>query len=149
MKRYYTLLRRLTLTTLCALLCVTAALAQNRIDRKIDHRTGSGASNFTSVVKRNPDTRKVEKVVKVLTVGGWEANGFTDAFYAEAHTGSFTEKRDEATGSVTLLLTVSTAKAERIYMLEGRVPRPYAKEAKPYVGSAKITVIVVYKGGKG
>ena len=149
MKRYYTLLRRLTLTTLCALLCATAALAQNRIDRKLDRRTGNGASNFTSVVKRNPDTRKVEKVVKVLTVGGWEANGFADAFYDEAHTGSFTEKRDEATGSVTLLLTVSTAKAERIYMLEGRVPRPYAKEAKPYVGSAKITVIVVYKGGKG
>ena len=149
MKRYHTLLRRLTLTTLCALLCATAALAQNSIDRKIDHRTANGASNLTAVVKRNPDTRKVEKVMKVLTVGGWEANSFADAFYAEANKGSFTEKRDEGSGSVTLLLTVSTAKAERIYMLEGRVPRPYAKEAKPYVGSAKITVIVVYKNGKG
>ena len=106
MKRYHTILRRMTLTTLCALLCATAALAQNSIDRKIDHRTANGASNLTAVVKRNPDTRKVEKVVKVLTVGRWEANSFADAFYAEAHKGSFTEKRDEASGSVTLLLTV-------------------------------------------
>lgn len=148
MKLYHTLLHRMALTALCALLYATATLAQNSIDRKIDHRTANGASNLTAVVKRNPDTRKVEKVVKVLTVGGWEANSFADAFYAEASTGSFTEKRNEATGAITLMLMVSTAKTERIYMLEGKATRPYAKGAKPYIGSAEITVIVAYKGGK-
>ncbi|MCR4764581.1 MAG: DUF5024 domain-containing protein, partial [Bacteroidaceae bacterium] len=52
--------------TLIMLITTLSISAQNAIDKAVDEYSSIGKSTFTSAVERDPQTRKVLKVVKVL-----------------------------------------------------------------------------------
>lgn len=97
------------------LLTMVAARAQNCIDGLIEKSSLVGSGTFTSAVERDPATRKVKKVVKMLELGSTGSEKFEKAFRQEARQGDFTEtvKGDR----VSLLLTVDGQKSTRVYML--------------------------------
>ena len=97
------------------ILSLTQVQAQNSIDKMVENFSTAGSSSFTSVVERDPATRKVNKVVKVLTVEGYQSKKFHTAFMKEKDTGTFTQQRQA--GSETLMLTCDKPQQVRIYML--------------------------------
>lgn len=109
-------MKKTLLTLIVCLLAAIPAAAQNKIDRLVEKYSTVGSSQFTSVVKRNPQTRQVEKVVKVLKINQGKVKELREAFMEESSTGTFREKKED--GQTTLLLTVETPQAVRIYMLE-------------------------------
>lgn len=119
-----------------------AATAQNSIDNLVDKYSTTGSSKFTSAVERNPKTRAVVKVVKVLEISGWlDIRPFINAFKNEARTGDFTERHDD--DDLVMMLTTKSDSRNRIYML---------KAQGGYTGSkgrryeyTKITIIVKYR----
>lgn len=111
------------------------ASAQNRIDKMLEHISGSGINTFTSVVERDPSTRKVTKVVKMLKTTSMNVEVFRDAFKAEAHTGTFQEILSG--NQVTMVLTVVQKNTTRVYMLT------YDKRMKGF--DASVTAIVKFK----
>ena len=60
------MIRRLILILFFTLGTLLAAMAQNSIDRQVERYSAIGQSRFTSAVERDPRTRRVQKVVKVL-----------------------------------------------------------------------------------
>lgn len=68
---------------ICCLAAMPAA-AQNRIDELVDNFSTTGSAKFTSVIDRDPKTRRVQKVVKVLEMHSVQAAKFREAFNAEA-----------------------------------------------------------------
>lgn len=104
---------------LAACTAVTAA-AQNSIDRLASEFSVSGGS-YTSVVKRNPETRKVEKVVKELVTDMSPAvtGRFEKAFRDEAETGTLINM-NQNTGKHTMILTVDTKESTCVYMMRER-----------------------------
>lgn len=125
------------LFVLCLLLLIgTMVSAQNRIDELVENHSCLGSSTFTSVVDRDPGTRKINKVVKVLQIPGHQAKTFQQAFLKERNTGSFGQKRDGQ--DETLTLTVETKDRVRIYMLQMKMAGGIS------CTSAKVTVIVKY-----
>lgn len=97
------------------LLTMVAARAQNSIDGLIEKSSLVGSCTFTSAVERDPITRKVKKVVKMLELGSTSSEKFEKAFRQEARQGYSTEmiKGD----SVSLMLMVDGQKSTRVYML--------------------------------
>ncbi len=121
-----------TVTLLILLLMVVIpGRAQNRIDRMVEDYSTVGTSSFTSVVERDPNTRQVKKVVKVLTLPGHQTSQFHDAFLKEKATGTFTEQQQS--GVQTLTLTCEKPAQTRLYML------------RRTSGSGKVTIIVKMK----
>ena len=57
---------KMFLCTLALLFTSLGLFAQNAIDKAVDEYSSIGNSKFTSAVERDPQTRKVLKVVKVL-----------------------------------------------------------------------------------
>lgn len=107
---------RKTVTLLILLLMVVIpGRAQNSIDRMVEDYSTVGTSSFTSVVERDPKTRQVKKVVKVLTLPGHQTSQFHDAFLKEKATGTFTEQQQS--GMQTLTLTCEKPAQTRLYML--------------------------------
>ena len=53
--------------------CAASALGQNSIDRLVEDCSSVGRSKFTSAVERDPKTRKIQKVVKVLELSDADA----------------------------------------------------------------------------
>lgn len=124
--------------TLCAsLLFAVAAQAQNSIDNLVDDFSTLGSSKFTSVVERNPKTRQVVKVVKVLEVPGIQVGKLRNAFLKEKNTGNFSYSKDGH--EETMTLTTETRKKVRIYMLRTQMAGQYA------YSSAKVTLIARYR----
>ncbi|MGM9700247.1 MAG: DUF5024 domain-containing protein [Prevotella sp.] len=120
-------MKRLTLL-LCLLAAFMAqATAQNKIDQMVDKFAATGDCTFTSVVERNTKTKRVEKVVKMLTTEGKSVGNLRNAFEEEARNGTLTEKRED--GVTTLVLTTQDSKTNRIYMLriEDEKMRPKIK----------------------
>lgn len=117
-------------------LSTVVAMAQNSIDRLVERVSGVD-NKFTSAVERDPKTGGVVKVVKMI-----ERNGYTNirpyisAFKKEKQTGNFTEKRDDE--SLMLMLVVSSAKQNRIYMFTAKMNR----HVSDWAYSMKLTVIV-------
>ncbi len=105
--------------------------AQNSIDRVVEDFSTVGSSTFTSVVERDPDTHKVKKVVKVLTVPGHQAGKIRDAFIKEKDTGSFMQQQQGR--ELTMTLTCENARQARIYML------------RRSASSGKVTIIIKMK----
>lgn len=115
---------------------IACAWAQNSIDALVEQYSTVGSSTFTSAVERDPKTRKVMKVVKVLEMSGVNYKKFISAFKKEASKGDFREKREE--DSTTMILTTQNAKAHRIYMLKhDNINNAYSE--------MKITIIIKYK----
>ena len=118
------------------LLIGATASAQNRIDELVENHSSTGFSTFTSVVDRDPETRRINKVVKVLQIPGYQANAFRQAFLKEKDTGNFGHKKDGQ--DETMTLTVETKNRVRIYMLQMKMAGGIT------CSSAKVTIIVKF-----
>lgn len=116
------------------LLMTVTAMAQNSIDGLIEKSSLVGSATFTSAVERDPATRKVKKVVRMLELGDTGSKKFEKAFRQEAGKGNFTEtvKGDR----VSLLLTVDGTKSTRVYMLV------YDRRT---LRDGRVTIVVSYK----
>lgn len=91
------------------------AYSQNKIDQLVETYSTLGSSTFTSIVDRNQKTRKVQKVVKSLTIKGKHVSELKKAFKEAAGTGSFRESHQD--GEETYTLTVERPQQLRLYML--------------------------------
>ena len=124
--------------SLCLSLFIgTAAQAQNSIDELVENISTLGSSKFTSVVDRDPKTRQVNKVVKVLEVPRVQASKLRNAFLKEKDSGSFSHSRDGH--EETMTLTTESRDKVRIYMLRTEILGSHV------YGSAKVTVIAKYR----
>ena len=126
-----------------ALLAALAASAfgQNSIDRLVENHSSVGQSKFTSAVERDPKTRKIQRVVKVLELSDADVSRFAAAFRREAATGDLAERRTD--DGLTLVLTVRGKGQNRVYMMKCTGPYAYGRKATRY-SFTKITVIVKY-----
>lgn len=107
----------------------------------MENYSSHGMSKYTSAVERDPQTRKVRRVVNVLELNDTGIEDFIKAFRRESKSGNFTEKRDE--DGLTLMLTVRGGQQNRIYMI--RCTAPYTPERRDTgYAKAKITVIIKY-----
>ncbi len=93
------------------------AMAQNSVDERIGKISTVGNSNFSSIVQRDPQTHKVEKVVKKLTVGRVNSQELINCFNKEAKLNKTTNTTC-SDGIVTTIFTTSNAKNDRIYMMQ-------------------------------
>jgi len=127
------------LVTLCLFLLMgIAAQAQNSIDELVDNISTLGSSKFTSVVERDPKTRRINKVVKVLQVPGIQVGKLRKVFLKEKDSGNFSHTKDNR--EETMTLTVESSERVRIYMLRMETHGQYT------YSSGKVTVIVKNKG---
>lgn len=127
------------LVTLCLFLLMGIAVqAQNSIDEQVDNISTLGSSKFTSVVDRDPKTRQINKVVKVLQVPGIQVGKLRKAFLKEKDSGNFSHTKDNR--EETMTLTVESSERVRIYMLRMETLGQYS------YSSGKVTVIVKNKG---
>ena len=108
-------LRHFVISLLLVLFTAATATAQNKIDKQMEQISTVGSATFTSAVERDPATRQVLKVVKVLKIKGNAADKLYKAFKEERDSGSFTEQKTEQ--ERTLTLTCETEDQVRIYML--------------------------------
>ena len=128
------------------LLATIHVSAQNRIDKFMDNISTKGHCELTSVVKRDPQTRKVLKVVKVLTLNGLACNDLVDVVRSESSSGTFSEK--SADGQTVLTLTFADTRTTRIYVLDATPKysvRNSNKSADAGYSKAVLTAIVKYK----
>ncbi len=130
--------RRYLLVPLMLLVSVVAT-AQNSIDRMVERFSTMGGSSFVTAVKRNPKTRKVEKVVKRLTANGTQSRQFVSTFKEEA-----ARQKDVVTSSsdgyTTMIVTVPGDRQNRIYTLRYK--------GNGYSGEVVITIIINMKERK-
>ncbi len=113
-------MKRILITLLLAVCAVVTAAAQNRIDKLTSEFSSSGGS-YTSVVERNPDTRKIRKVVKELTMDPSPSvkNRFEQAFRDEGKNWTLINL-NQNTDKHTMILTVETKESTCVYMMRGR-----------------------------
>ena len=118
------------------LLASLMATAQNSIDRMVEHFSTVGGSSFTTAVKRNPKTRKVEKVVKRLTTTGAQGHQFVSTFKEEA-----ARQRNVVTtmadGYTTMIVGGEGDKQNRVYTLRYK--------GNGYSGEVTVTIIINMK----
>lgn len=133
---YYISARKVLLTVLLTMVCAVAT-AQNSIDKAVEDFSVLGSANFTSAIKRDPKTRKIEKVVKVLEISGPYAVKLRKAFDTEARNGDLTTTRKG--DRISMILAVKGSKTNRIYMLE------YLDDQRHHSNHAEVTIIVKYK----
>ena len=62
-------IRRIIITAMIYVAAMAHAAAQNRIDGMMENYSSHGMSKYTSAVERDPQTRKVRRVVNVLHSG--------------------------------------------------------------------------------
>lgn len=113
-------MKRILITLLLAVCAVVTAAAQNRIDKLTSEFSSSGGS-YTSVVERNPDTRKIRKVVKELTMDLSPSvkKRFEQAFRDEGKNWTLINL-NQNTDKHTMILTVETKESTCVYMMRGR-----------------------------
>lgn len=124
-------IRKYLMLVLLFTLSIFNGHAQNSIDKMVENYSTVGSSSFTSVVERDPDTREVKKVVKVLTVPSHQTKKFHDVFIKEKDTGSFSQQLSG--GVQTLTLTCEQERQTRLYM--------FRKNSN----NGKVTIIVKMK----
>ena len=120
--------------TLLALLWMTcmALHAQNNIDNIVEKFSLVGDTHFTSAVERDPKTRRVMKVVKILQTDGYGATSIIKAFENEKKSGSAFEQCEK--GERTLTIQNEDDKQLRIYMLQ-------CDARNPRYNTVKVTII--------
>ena len=130
-------MRRKTLfCTLIMLITTLSISAQNAIDKAVDEYSSIGKSTFTSAVERDPQTRKVLKVVKVLQPTDITINKLRKAFLNEQENGQFSIMSNEQ--EETMTLTVENPKENRVYMMQ------YTNRGASFA-NGKVTIIIRYK----
>lgn len=134
--------RRLIIIAFMLMGTALCAVAQNSIDDLVERYSARGQTKFTSAVDRDPKTRKVRKVVKVLEIYDSGTSKFVEAFRKESLSGPNTTTYIGDTFSK--MFTTSNSRQNRIYKLECKDPYQPGRQNTQY-GYAKITVIVKYK----
>lgn len=135
--------KRIMIALVLAFVTLLTASAQNKIDKLVERFSATGRCSFTSAVKRNPSTRRVEKVVKELEIASDPAKELYDAFMEELKTGA--TKLAVKDDKTTIILKCQTQKTNRIYMLkvDGNLltegPKHYIRP------EAKVTIIIRMK----
>lgn len=122
--------------TLIMLITTLSISAQNAIDKAVDEYSSIGKSTFTSAVERDPQTRKVLKVVKVLQPTDITINKLRKAFLNEQENGQFSIMSNEQVETMTL--TVENPKENRVYMMQ------YTNRGASFA-NGKVTIIIRYK----
>lgn len=113
-----------------------AISAQNSIDKAVDEYSSIGKSTFTSAVERDPKTRKVLKVVKILQPTDMSINKLRKAFLQEQENGQFSIMVNGE--EETMTLTVENEKENRVYMMK------YVNHRSSFT-NGKVTIIIRYK----
>ena len=127
---------KMLICTLALLFTSLGLSAQNAIDKAVDEYSSIGNSKFTSAVERDPQTRKVLKVVKVLQPTNITINKLRRAFLEEQKNGQFSLVTNEEEETITL--TVESSKENRVYMMQ------YIKRGASFT-NGKVTIIIKYK----
>ncbi len=127
---------KVLLCMLGMLFTTLAISAQNSIDKAVDEYSSIGKSTFTSAVERDPKTRKVLKVVKVLQPTDMSINKLRKAFLQEQENGQFSIMVNGE--EETMTLTVENEKENRVYMMK------YANHRSSFT-NGKVTIIIRYK----
>ena len=122
--------------TLIMLITTLALSAQNAIDKAVDEYSSIGKSTFTSAVERDPKTRKVLKVVKVLQPTDLTINKLRRAFLDEQENGQFSIMTNDE--EETMTLTIENEKENRVYMMQ------YVNRRASFT-DGKVTIIIRYK----
>ena len=133
------MMKRYLFTLLCALALMPGAWAQNAIDKAVEQHATLGSSRFTSAVERDPETRAVQKVVKVLETS--HDSKLVQLFKTEMESGKYEKsvRSDKNYPRQTLVLTTSDERQTRIYMLD------YDPKARGRAGNIKVTIIIKNK----
>ena len=127
---------KLLLSAWMFLLATANLSAQNAIDKAVEEYSSIGKSTFTSAVERDPQTRKVQKVVKVLEPTDMTIGRLRRAFLEEQNSGQFNVVTNDE--EETMMLTVDNSKEVRIYQLIYKGKRASYRDGK-------LTVIIKYK----
>lgn len=127
---------KVLLCMLGMLFTTLAISAQNSIDKAVDEYSSIGKSTFTSAVERDPKTRKVLKVVKILQPTDMSINKLRKAFLQEQENGQFSIMVNGE--EETMTLTVENEKENRVYMMK------YANHRSSFT-NGKVTIIIIYK----
>lgn len=133
------MMRRYLFTLLCALAVVPALQAQNRIDEAVEQHATLGSSRFTSAVERDPKTRAVQKVVRILETRN---DGKLVRLFKEEMKSDKYEKTVQTSKNYprqTLVLTAEGKRQVRIYMLD------HDPTAHGQSGNIKVTIIIKNK----
>lgn len=115
-------IKRLVLASILAIVSVATAAAQNRIDELTDKFSTFGNSNYTSVVARNPKTKKVKKVVKELTIYNSVSQArkqYERAFLEEGKNDNLLINLNQNTDKHSMILTVKKQQHTCVYMMRG------------------------------
>ena len=120
----------------------STAKAQNKIDDLVNHFSSYTTSKYTSAVERNPKTREVVKVVKILEMNYCDATPFVNAFKRDTSSGELSESRSG--NDLVMTRTVQGKKQNRIYMLkaDGYYNKYGLTKARSH---CMITIIIKYK----
>lgn len=127
---------KVLLCMLGMLFTTLAISAQNSIDKAVDEYSSIGKSTFTSAVERDPKTRKVLKVVKILQPTDMTINKLRKAFLQEQENGQFSIMVNDE--EETMTLTVENEKENRVYMMK------YVNHRSSFT-NGKVTIIIRYK----
>ena len=82
----------------------------------VDNFSTVGSSTYTSAIERDPQTRKVVRVVKTLETRGQVVSDLIRAFQKERETGTFSRKEENE--EVTMILATENEGGNRVYMLQ-------------------------------
>ena len=107
-------MRAFIIIILFNLLTVASATGQTKIDQMLDKMSMLGEVTYSSIVKRNKNTKKIEKVVRQARIKGVRAYSFIKEFdrLAEQHSVMETVK-----DGVTRLVVIDEADCSRIYTI--------------------------------
>lgn len=112
--------------------------AQNRIDRMVEKfSAGKAAIKFTTAVERDPKTKRVQKVVKVLRNEDTNAyDRFFQAFKLEAQEAHDVVTIEDGRPDSKFILTVKKPGQKRIYAIQDNRKKD---------GSFSVYIIINYK----
>ena len=120
----------------------STAHAQNKIDDLVDRFSAISTSKYTSAVERNPKTREVVRVVKILELNYCDVAPFVNAFKKDTSSDELTETRSG--NDLVMTRTMQGKKQNRIYML--KADGYYNKYGTPKgCAHCTITIIIKYK----
>lgn len=137
-------MKRIITVVILIMALLPQGYAQNKIDKMVEHFSTVGNCKFTSAVVRDPATRQIQKVIKVLETSSPNANKFLDVFRDEAKKGNYHESRDN--NELTITLDSEGNSSHRIYMLNARTAgkNNYYRNDRydAYCEWAKVTIII-------
>lgn len=134
------MIRRLLFTFALAVGFALSVSAQCSIDKIVEDYSAIGQSKFTSAVERDPKTRKVVKVVKMLELNGSNGKHLISAFEQEAkrYNSALTTSGGKRSG----MFHIETNRQHRIYTLLCDQPYNINSRRTTY---ARITVTIIIK----